>query len=606
MRISLFAVLAIVGAAAAHASSTSEWRVDKYKDGAYVETLHGETGDAAWSACHESIGNTVAGQYVCKDLRFQKDLAPECTSSQPPDEKQTVQCTAPQTGSWEQSKTYAAAQYPTCWIAGPWIPETAPAGACQDPPPPQPVDCAGTWGDWIATSEWSACVNGSQSRTEKRSFSITTPPANGGAACPASPEPRTVSQACTPPVIANTVINFTDLALAPSGAFVTVYGMGLNAAVVGADVWTQTPTKTVLRWTGDGATIGGVLVPVIMRAGRVLEATPLTFASKCNALTAGDVLYLHAGTYTARCGASYNGRQLNLGGQFANTAIIGYPGETAVVRDVYMGDGTGKFGDGVTLANLSMSGNDCVFGASWWETEESGAKNVRVVGNTCRGTYGTGNTMTGLVAFGGDGWKVLGNDFSNNAPSPINNNHGVYINVGADDVEVAWNKFHDLKLGHVIQQHTDGPLRKYERNSIHDNELRGNNAQDMRGINISGCTADSTADIYNNVLINLGQNFSGIQLYCGTITVRQNTLSQIAAPALYVRGATATARNNILIGQPGILRESGTLTQINNVLTGPLDANNRPVTPVKAPGAGVPRDHAGVTRAEPATVGAYE
>jgi hypothetical protein len=64
------------------------------------------------------------------------------------------------------------------------------------PPPPPPVDCAGTWSAWSPTSEWSACVNGTQTRTESRTFTITTPPANGGAACPASPETRTVSQPC--------------------------------------------------------------------------------------------------------------------------------------------------------------------------------------------------------------------------------------------------------------------------------------------------------------------------------------------------------------------------------------------------------------------------
>jgi hypothetical protein len=64
------------------------------------------------------------------------------------------------------------------------------------PPPPPPVDCAGTWSAWAPTSEWSACVNGTQTRTESRTFTITTPPANGGAACPASPETRTVSKAC--------------------------------------------------------------------------------------------------------------------------------------------------------------------------------------------------------------------------------------------------------------------------------------------------------------------------------------------------------------------------------------------------------------------------
>lgn len=61
-----------------------------------------------------------------------------------------------------------------------------------------PVDCAGTWGAWTRTAE-TACVNNTRTVTESRLFTVTTPPANGGAACPASPETRMVGESCTPP-----------------------------------------------------------------------------------------------------------------------------------------------------------------------------------------------------------------------------------------------------------------------------------------------------------------------------------------------------------------------------------------------------------------------
>jgi hypothetical protein len=62
-------------------------------------------------------------------------------------------------------------------------------------PPPVPVDCVGTWSAWTVTGE-TACVNGSKDVTERRLFTVTTSPANGGKACPVSPETRNLSQPC--------------------------------------------------------------------------------------------------------------------------------------------------------------------------------------------------------------------------------------------------------------------------------------------------------------------------------------------------------------------------------------------------------------------------
>jgi hypothetical protein len=77
-------------------------------------------------------------------------------------------------------------------------------GASGPPPPPVDQDCAGDWSAWtrVAGSE-SACasVNGSGQRTftETRTFTVTTPASGNGAACPASPETQTGSEACQMP-----------------------------------------------------------------------------------------------------------------------------------------------------------------------------------------------------------------------------------------------------------------------------------------------------------------------------------------------------------------------------------------------------------------------
>lgn len=67
---------------------------------------------------------------------------------------------------------------------------------CKPVPPPGPVDCqVSTW--TCAAPVWGACVAGTQTGTQQCTRTVITQPANGGAACPALNEVRTVTQACT-------------------------------------------------------------------------------------------------------------------------------------------------------------------------------------------------------------------------------------------------------------------------------------------------------------------------------------------------------------------------------------------------------------------------
>jgi hypothetical protein len=63
---------------------------------------------------------------------------------------------------------------------------------------PVPVDCQGTWSAETC-AVWSPCVNETRVRDCTRTFTVTQQPANGGQACPTSPEVRSESQACQPP-----------------------------------------------------------------------------------------------------------------------------------------------------------------------------------------------------------------------------------------------------------------------------------------------------------------------------------------------------------------------------------------------------------------------
>lgn len=64
-------------------------------------------------------------------------------------------------------------------------------------PDPVPINCVvSAYGAWTGGA-WSTCVNGAQTRQETRARTITTQPANGGAACPVLTETRTATQPCT-------------------------------------------------------------------------------------------------------------------------------------------------------------------------------------------------------------------------------------------------------------------------------------------------------------------------------------------------------------------------------------------------------------------------
>ena len=103
---------------------------------------------ASLEACVEAAkALNVARSYTCRTstgvvVKITADPPPpppSCAAPQPAAETQTVQCPAGTTGSWQQTRTYSAAVYPTCWTAGAWSPTAAPAGACVTPPPPPPA-----------------------------------------------------------------------------------------------------------------------------------------------------------------------------------------------------------------------------------------------------------------------------------------------------------------------------------------------------------------------------------------------------------------------------------------------------------------------------------
>jgi hypothetical protein len=401
------------------------------------------------------------------------------------------------------------------------------------------------------------------------------------------------------------VLLYSDLTSGPNaggqddgGVFVSVWGraLGTNAGSVAvgkggvARVMSWQDDRVVFQ-LGPASTTGDIVVttaagtrsnglPFTVRPGRIFfvddsaremgdgsfqrpwRSPALAYAS----MRAGDTVYFRAGTYAENYGGNWGDRNFALGASRSGTpgnplALSGYPGERAVLRapegqhgNITLQDTTQTKASHLTIANLVFDGaNECIGGGGFWREERSGAMDVRVVGNVFSARY-RGNTMTGLVSLNGNGWRVLGNEFRDTGTTPpINNNHGVYIQSGASDIEVAWNRFLRLRMGHVIQVHTDIPF-KYENIRIHSNVIAAEQPGDTRGIVVGRALPGTYGAIYNNVLVNLGQDFSAIAIYAGDWRVVHNTLVNIDAGggAIWLSNQngqqpTATVANNIIV-----------------------------------------------------------
>lgn len=120
-----------------------EWRVNLVRTGQarVIETFTGDSQAKAWAACIAKLNDLTPNAYDCQALRFHAVVEadpvppPTCTTPQPPDETRTQACPSGTTGTWSQTRVYAAAPYPTCWVAGEWLPTAPPAGACKPPAP---------------------------------------------------------------------------------------------------------------------------------------------------------------------------------------------------------------------------------------------------------------------------------------------------------------------------------------------------------------------------------------------------------------------------------------------------------------------------------------
>jgi hypothetical protein len=379
------------------------------------------------------------------------------------------------------------------------------------------------------------------------------------------------------------VLAFTDLDSGPNtggqnnqGVFVTIWGKNFGATrgngfiTVGGGQVNNYPLWSdgkIIVQLGAATTSGNLVVtsttaessnglPFTVRAGAIYfvtpngtgngdVTTPMSPTAAYAAMGPGKTFYFRAGTYTGGYGdgGAYGDRNYSLGqakgGSAGNPlAMVGYPNEVATFvspsttdrENIVLTDNNNQPANYVTIANLTLlGGSACVSDGGWYLTPKSGGTNIRVVGNVMSARYGNNNTMTGVILIQNDHWRVLGNEMKDTGTgAPINNNHGIYNQAGASDTEIAWNYFHDLRMGHVIQVHTD-PYYVYTNVRIHDNVLTQGANGDSRGINVGNALSGTYGSIYNNILYNVGQDFSGIMIYSGDWKIYNNTLYNVFA-----------------------------------------------------------------------------
>lgn len=397
---------------------------------------------------------------------------------------------------------------------------------------------------------------------------------------------------------------YTDLASAPPGAFVTVWGKRfgdtqgastITLAGAAVDVVSWSDTKIELHLP-QGAKAGDLVVtnahgaspplPLGVHQGKLYfvaangsdsysgtKADPAggdgpfqSLSKGRDALMPGDVLYLRTNTFTQEDNfravlSLYN---LPLASAGAPIAIVSYPGETVTLGDgtlqrgisLYHGDNMPDFGF-LTIAKLhfkpSCDGIELIY-----------ANDGRFVGNEISGAHDA--CSNGVVETQGTSrWKVLGNHLHDNGNTKLE--HGVYLGgYGTQsDWEIAWNRIEAQKGGRAIQLFGHTPQDHIQNVSIHDNEIFD---IDRDGIVLGATDADvlylDQIDIYDNLFVRAGRCVGhGVRVGNDTaknIKVLQNTFvddgsgavscdqssGQNGGAILLEAGADVTLQDNIL------------------------------------------------------------
>lgn len=183
----------------------------------------------------------------------------------------------------------------------------------------------------------------------------------------------------------------------------------------------------------------------------------------------------------------------------------------------------GTTGEYVSISNLVMGSSANASSDAAPCNLQSSFGHWRVVNNELGPWPSAINSKGGGVAGHGDGVKVLGNYIHDMACTGALENHGVYVDSGGSNWEIAYNHIYNITGGNLIQFFDNSGLIGnnysgfpagwvgFQGMSVHNNYCDGSGKY---GLNF----ADSTRSVqcYNNVVIN--STFAGLRINVGYMT----------------------------------------------------------------------------------------
>jgi IPT/TIG domain len=340
-------------------------------------------------------------------------------------------------------------------------------------------------------------------------------------------------------------------------------------------------------------------------------------------LTPGDIFIFRGGTYNQQLVVNgWGNNVLNVGGAQsgspnAHTVFMAYPGETVTLDipgddAIYLRDNNETVCSYVTFAGFNLRGEfTCFAGGAQTsanaEVSNSGGQYAYLINNDIQCRY-IGNTQTGMVSFGGNGCMALGNTLhdtgyptdatiDNGTPVYYNQNHGFYVQVGANDVVIAFNTLRNLNMGATIQVHTDSFFEYTNVRILYNHFILTTPAtHQMRGIVLGHMYGTSTGVIVGNVFDGIGGNtgVSPIICYGGQWDIDNNTIVNVrsGAPAFTLSNQVSVdtyrpfganyaipqvrLRNNIFHGPSGYIVFGGAGSPAGNATSAQITvaANN--------------------------------